>query len=327
MRILFLTDDREDYLADSLFHGLHQLGDIECVDYPRKDILYNGYPDVPRSSIRGGGFTLYKLLNESDTITKRHQIWQQLETGLFDAVIISNIWRQWGLLLQWRSLLKQQSLILLDGDDDERHYPTSSSRHRMFGIGTGLKSLLQQPSTRLFKREWTFRTRFNPNTVIVHETSFSIPEEKIVSTIPEKYTMFPRHIVDKEVAQRIGAITGYAFTHEDDYRQNLAESRFGITLRRGGWDCLRHYEIAAAGAIPCFRNLLQKPPHCAPHGLKDGENCIAYEDVDHLLKRLQALTPNQELTMRLKALQWAKDNSTRERALEILHQAGLRPRT
>ena len=159
------------------------------------------------------------------------------------------------------------------------------------------------------------------------ETSFSIPEEKIISTIPEKQTMFPRHIVDIEVAQYIGRMTSYAFTHEDDYRQNLAESRFGITLRRGGWDCLRHYEIAASGTIPCFRNLSQKPPHCAPHGLKDGDNCIAYKGVGQLLKRLEALTPNQELAMRLKALQWAKDNSTRVRALELLHRAGLRPKT
>jgi len=327
MRILFLTDDREDYLADSLLHGLRQLIGIELVDYPRKDILYKGHPDVPRSSIRGGGFTLYKLLDEPETSTKRHQIWQQLETGLFDAVIISNIWRQWGLLLQWRSLLKQQSLILLDGDDDERHYPTSGTRYRMFGIGTGLKNLLEQPSTRIFKREWTKQTRFNPKKIKVHETSFSIPEEKIISAIPEKQTMFPRHIVDREIAQHIGGITDYDFTQEDDYRKNLAESRFGITLRRGGWDCLRHYEIAAAGAIPCFRNLLKKPPQCAPHGLRDGVNCIAYEDIDQLLKRLQALTPKQELAMRLKALQWAKDNSTRERALELLDRAGLRPKT
>ena len=327
MRILFLTDDREDYLADSLFHGLRQLSDIELVDYPRKDILYRGHPDVPRSSIRGGGFTLYKLLNESDASMKRHQIWHQLETGLFDAVIISNIWRQWGLLLQWQSLLKKQSLILLDGDDDERHYPTSKSRYRKFGIGTGLKELLQQPSTRLFKREWTYRTRFNPKSVIVNETSFSIPEEKTLATAPEKYTMFPRHIVDTEVAQHIGGTTSYAFNHEDDYRHNLAESRFGITLRRGGWDCLRHYEIAAAGTIPCFRNLLEKPPHCAPHGLKDGDNCIAYVNVDQLLKRLHALTPNQESAMRSKALQWAKDNTTRERAVEMLHRADLRHRT
>lgn len=327
MRVLFLADDREDYLADSLFHGLHQLSDIELVDYPRKDILYKENPDIPKSSIRGCGFTLYKLLNESDTRPRRHQIWQQLEAGLFDVVIISNVWRQWGLLLQWQSLLERQSLILLDGDDDERHYPTSGTRHRMFGVGTGLKNLLQQPSTRLFKREWTHRTRFNPGTVMVHETSFSIPEEKILSAIPNKQTMFPRHIVDIEVAQHIGGMTSYAFNHEDDYRQNLAESRFGITLRRGGWDCLRHYEIAAAGAIPCFRKLLEKPPHCAPHGLKDGENCISYTDVDQLLKRLQALTPSQESTMRLKALQWAKDNSTRERAVEMLHRAGLRPRT
>lgn len=172
MRILFRTDDKEDYLADSLFHGLRQLSDIELVDYPRKDILYKWHPGVPRSSIRGGGFTLYNLVNESGTCPKRHQIWQQLEIGLFDAVIISNIWRQWGLLLQWRSLLKQQSLFLLDGDEDEPDYPVSRSRHRMFGIGPRFENFLRQPSTKLFKREWTSLTRFNPNMLIVHETSF-----------------------------------------------------------------------------------------------------------------------------------------------------------
>jgi len=42
-------------------------------------------------------------------------------------------------------------------------------------------------------------------------------------------------------------------------------------MKRGGWDCLRHYEIAAAGAVPCVRQLEGKPSSCAPHGLQAGE--------------------------------------------------------
>ena len=131
----------------------------------------------------------------------------------------------------------------------------------------------------------------------------------------------------KETANLIGITTDYVFPPENFYLKNQTESRFWITLRRGGWDCLRYNEISSAGKIARFRNLLEKPPQYSPQDPEDVENCNTYMDVDQLLNRVQALTPNQELAMRLKALQWAEDNSTGERALEMLHRACLRQKT
>ena len=36
-------------------------------------------------------------------------------------------------------------------------------------------------------------------------------------------------------------------------------SRFGVTTKKSGWDCMRHYELAASGCVPCFRDLEEKP--------------------------------------------------------------------
>jgi hypothetical protein len=38
-------------------------------------------------------------------------------------------------------------------------------------------------------------------------------------------------------------------------------SRFAITKMKGGWDCLRHYEILMNGCIPLFENLNDCPEH------------------------------------------------------------------
>ena len=65
-RVLFLTESREDYLSDSMLHGLISLG-LDVVDYPRKDMLYVGRGASQSSSqvgVRGHGFTLYGLLTD-----------------------------------------------------------------------------------------------------------------------------------------------------------------------------------------------------------------------------------------------------------------------
>ena len=107
------------------------------------------------------------------------------------------------------------------------------------------------------------------------------------------------HCVDPEVAQACGLQTSYAFDSEQSYYDDLAVSRFAVTTRRGGWDCLRHYEIAAAGAVPCFKLLGTKPAACAPHGLKAGVNCISYSSWPDLQEQLNALDINSIQYQRL----------------------------
>lgn len=76
---------------------------------------------------------------------------------------------------------------------------------------------------------------------------FSIPEIKIVENIPEK---------EKDFASIIpGDLSTYIYQIESDYYKDYQKAYFAITCKKGGWDCLRHYEILANGCIPYFTDL------------------------------------------------------------------------
>ncbi len=77
--------------------------------------------------------------------------------------------------------------------------------------------------------------------------TFAIPECKIVDKIPEK---------DLDFAPLIpGKLDTYKYTEEEEYYRDYRRSYFAITQKKGGWDCLRHYEILACGCIPYFLDL------------------------------------------------------------------------
>ncbi len=71
-----------------------------------------------------------------------------------------------------------------------------------------------------------------------------ISESKIVQQIPVKTRGFA-YIVP-------GNIKTYIYNSEADYYKGYQDSYFAITTLKGGWDCMRHYEILANGCIPYF---------------------------------------------------------------------------
>jgi hypothetical protein len=159
----------------------------------------------------------------------------------------------------------------------------------------------------------------------MREISFSFPAEKILEEEPPaaKHQLLASHVVDPEVAARLGVGgTSYVFDEENDYYADLRASRYGITVKRAGWDCLRHYELAANGCVPCIRALREKPPRCAPHGL-DETNCVPYADYDELLRRLDAIDDARYEALQQGALRWARANSTVCRARQFLSACGL----
>lgn len=91
----------------------------------------------------------------------------------------------------------------------------------------------------------------------VSPISFSIPESKIVQCVPDKTKTFA-HIIP-------GDTSTYIFTQEDAYYRDYQAAVFGKTCKKGGWDCLRHYEILANGCIPWFENLENCPPRIMTH--------------------------------------------------------------
>lgn len=83
--------------------------------------------------------------------------------------------------------------------------------------------------------------------------SFCVPDECVVSSIPEKTSLLASLIP--------GDMSTYIFDKykEKEYNEMYQRSRFAITKIKGGWDCLRHYEILMNGCIPLFENLNKCP--------------------------------------------------------------------
>ena len=74
-----------------------------------------------------------------------------------------------------------------------------------------------------------------------------MPEEKIHHSFPEK--------TDRLASIVPGNIQTYIYNTEIDYYNGYRKSYFGLTCRKAGWDCLRHYEILANRCIPYFYDL------------------------------------------------------------------------
>lgn len=314
-RVLFLTEDREDYLADGLLHGLIGRDDLSVVDYPRKGVLYRDGRGGQGGGlgIRGGGFTLYGLL--ADRAVDRSFVIQRLERGGFDLVVLGQVWRQWGQLLDLAPWLQTVPVVLLDGDDDPRLFFRSGTRLRRYGWQP---FPIRSRRCLYLKREWMGQGR-SLSRPQVAEASFAIPAGKTLAADPAAKTQeFATHCVDPEVGAALGLPGHHAFASEAAYYADLARSRFAITTRRGGWDCLRHYEIAAAGAVPCFRNLEAKPATCAPHGLRSGLNCLSYRDWSDLQKQVVEISPAAYERLVEGAQAWVRGHTTAAAAARLL---------
>lgn len=312
-QVLFLTEDREDYLADGLLHGLIQCADLLVVDHPRKTVLYREGFGASPIGVRGHGFTLYGELEER--AVDRACVPQRLERGDFDLVVLGQVWRQWGQLLDLAPWLQTVPVVLLDGDDDTRLFFRSGTRLRRYGWQP---FPIRSRRCLYLKREWQGQGRRLRRPRVV-EASFSIPANRIRDPDPAgKTRQFATHCVDPEVGAALGLPGSYAFHNEAAYTADLAASRFAITTRRGGWDCLRHYEIAAAGAVPCFRRLDSKPARCAPHGLEAGVNCLSYRDWPDLRDRVEQLTPEAYAALQAGAHAWVRRHTTEAAARRLL---------
>ena len=95
----------------------------------------------------------------------------------------------------------------------------------------------------------------NVNENSVFPFSMCIPDECIAKSIPEKKFLLASLIP--------GDMSTYIFDKysEKEYNDMYKESRFAITKMKGGWDCLRHYEILMNGCIPLFKNLNECPKY------------------------------------------------------------------
>ena len=305
-RILYLTTPGEDYLQDQLLYGLRMLLGPRCVDWPRKDVMYESCP-TPKAELYGRGFTLWKLLPEIEV--DREKVAADFAEGRAqpgDLLVFGSVRRQPEALEQWlpRGPDARLRLAFVDGNDGKR---------------LERRALRRGP---YFKRERTWRSCFRTRPV-----SFGIPARKLRrEPLEARSRLFATHVQCEEAYGhpwiRDNCAREYAFEDEEAYRRDLGESHFAVTMKKAGWDCMRHYEIAANGCIPCFWRLGRKSRFGAPFGLVDGENCLVFETAAELRKRCDALLESgRGAEVAGRALLWSREHTCEAVAARFLERA------
>ena len=150
-----------------------------------------------------------------------------------------------------------------------------------------------------------FNNIMSKNDKKLHPITFSIPENKIIENICRKTKIMSSLIP--------GVFSTYIYNNETDYYNEYKQSIFATTTIKGGWDCLRHYEIMANGCIPYFPNIESCPEYILylfPKELILKGNKL-YLDIKN--KRIEDLTENElkscnELSIEL--LNYTKKNLT-----------------
>src|SRR3954465_15015661 len=121
-RVLFITSNTEDYLSDSLLHGLRVVLDDGVVDVPKRESLYTTFPEGELRRIYGRGFGCYGLLDDIP-IRRDSEIKRAVEQNEFDLVGIGGLWRSFGTFIRLIPVLDQLRVVVLDGVDSPAPYP------------------------------------------------------------------------------------------------------------------------------------------------------------------------------------------------------------
>ncbi len=342
MKVLFLHPNTPDYLISGLFHGLRTLLGQDCLDLPRFDCMYKPYTEGMRSKIRGKGFTLYGLLDDlPEQAEERFFIWSNNITN-YDLYIIADIWNDWPTYVKLKRLVPSEKIVVIDPADSERIFPFNNYLSDFGGVMLNLVMASIPRNTKYFKRE--IATSLNRQTGVsgyiptvlyswlisrsIYSIGFSIPFQKVIRVSREQKTkMFVSNIVDEQVSKRVpdSVYTPigeqlYKFDTEENYYKDIQISKYGITTKRGGWDCLRHYEYAANGTVLCFKNLEKKPTETGPFAL-DSTNCIIYNDYEDLMSQITSMSDPEYDIILEKSHEWIVQNTTLEHAKKFLKTA------
>ena len=230
----------EDYLADLVI--IHFLLRVNCTLFANyiPDYLFYDYPNPDK--LYGRGYTVFASVPRSKSQTVEILDINSILSAFTrdddeSYVIYTSVWRYNELLLDFQGVSSSNSfkhVIALDGEDHSR-------LHNSFSSGLNY-----------YKRELVDNRNVN-----VHPISFCIPSFHLpfavygCDFVPRKTSILspcdPRY---RE---------SYIFKTSSEYYRQYSSSLFGVTTKKGGWDCLRHYEIIACHSLPYFPDIELKP--------------------------------------------------------------------
>ena len=245
MRIALINSENgEDYLADLFISAMLCSSKTQVLTDYIPPYLFDDY--LGRDTLYGKGFTAFcsvpSRLRSSRNIVllPKSQLMSYIQSSLNSdlTIIFTSIWRrssELNELLHYFDKLKYGQIIVLDGEDHEHLHSCSEKR------------------VAYYKRE------LRDITGGILPISFCIPPVSLPfltkgsGYIPYKTTI----LAPCDPRWR----ASYTFQTQTSYYKQYACSLFAATTKKGGWDCMRHYEILANHCIPYFPNIISKPSY------------------------------------------------------------------
>lgn len=253
MNILFISKGTGiDYQCDCVFHGLNSIEGINVFILNDYQYMFEGNSTDFLSRQYGMGFTIANRIS----INKRKihtfdEAKENIITKFYDVIIFGSIRRSNLLLSVACNHYPKNKIIFIDGEDEDFSIrlgyrmkglikaPMFFRKYRQQAINLSNKGLY-------FKRELREKDR-----KYFYPISFAIPLQNVLMAVPEKKNILARIIP--------GKLETYIYKEEEDYYNGYKTAWFGMTVKKAGWDCMRHYEILANGCIPYFPHLSDCP--------------------------------------------------------------------
>lgn len=225
MKILYLTKgDHIDYQNDCLLIGLKELYGSDVVDFNKQHHIYDTYNQDATNLLYGKGMTVTRVLPDLDV--DRTDITSKIRNKYFDLIVYGSIWRCNDHIQKILESYNKNKIIVIDGEDE-------TNIHETYNLGIIY-----------FKRELIYKKdRLFP-------ISFAIPTNKLDFTTSKTKDFSFITPLNKDT---------YIYIKEEDYYNDYKEARLGVTLKKAGWDCMRHYEILANGCLPYFVDISKCP--------------------------------------------------------------------
>lgn len=236
MKILYVYNfEYPEYLSDTVYHGLIENGvDVYETHHPR--YMLKSFEDIEK--IYGRGFSIFGKLSHSPNLESEEIISEKIKTRFYDFVVYGCVYTH-GPGFPKRRCLDYLDLVIKYYPKNKVHFLDGSDFPWNFSQEIGLDN---------YGRVWKSHL---VDYGVAQPLSFGIPESQLISETPTKQKVFATVVP--------GTPETYIYDNEKDYYEDYSLSYYGLTYKKGQWDCMRHYEILANKCIPYFPDIEDCP--------------------------------------------------------------------
>ena len=281
MKILYVTDHRQiaiasggfisDYLNDLTFFGLKELFGDDVVDSTPIISLYKEYKDQIHPMYLWGGMTSFWLLDKNTA--DRSDIKEKIQDKYYDLIIYGAIKRCRDYYDLVSKVYPENKVILLDGNDDSE-------------------------VDQLYQKHLYFKRELRQDHKNLLPITFSYPTHYLAKPNKNKTQQYGTVIPGRKET--------YVFDNEKDYFEDYQKSYYGVTSKKAGWDCMRHYEIMGNYCLPYFPDMKDCPKNTLFNFPKEliieGTELASNFDIDEYYRILDSIYDYTKNNLTTKAI-------------------------